>query len=534
VRTTSVPRGHCPPLSKPKGGYLLIPAVRLALAWWAYHEKLIRLVDLRVWFAACEMVARRCGRPAPLPRRYGLDELKRLTGLSTKRLKDSLRRLQAARLLSWSEPAIRFPASPEVVPLGDRDGFRDFLDQIPNHRRLVPVPRRILRLLAGGARPALIATILGHLFRCLYLKGGVCLNEGRVKASWIAAAFGVGLRRVKQARQELVAIGWLIPIQADQWQLNRWGSHVRINLAWSRLDGIPQAADASPAAGPGQETGNGPPPAPVPVTDLAPPAPLIGPILAPPDSDEEPLQEFENQEPASGGSTGFYTSLPEEQTEEPTTVAWVAEAPLAQPTPALPAARPAAAVVNPPAPVAPAARTSTIPATASPAAGKPDLCHVLPEDLKDTGRLLELYEQAVGQGLVRPSEWDRLRFVAAAEHARVIGTRNPCGLFARLVRGGLWHFATGDDEQAASVRLRRHLYGAAREGTGRERQGSVIRSEPVLSADARLVEAVRAAATRARYRGDAFPLLKRVQPEWTRERWDKAMAELDGRVGTGT
>jgi hypothetical protein len=127
---------------------------------------------------------------------------------------------------------------------------------------------------------------------------------------------------------------------------------------------------------------------------------------------------------------------------------------------------------------------------------------------------------------VTSSEWGRLRFVAAAEHARVIGTRNPCGLFVRLVRGGLLHFATGDDEQAASVRLRRHLYGSAREGpAGPER--TVTRSEPELSADARLVEAVRGAAARARYRGDAFPLLKRVQPEWTRERWDQAVAELD-------
>src|SRR5262249_32741843 len=111
VRTASLPRGESPPLSKPKGGYLLIPAGRLALAWWAYHENLIRLVDLRVWFAACEMVARRCGRPTPLPHRFGLDELQRLTGLSPKRLKDSLRRLTAARLLSWSKSAITFPAT---------------------------------------------------------------------------------------------------------------------------------------------------------------------------------------------------------------------------------------------------------------------------------------------------------------------------------------------------------------------------------------------------------------------------------------
>jgi hypothetical protein len=239
------------------------------------------------------------------------------------------------------------------------------------------------------------------------------------------------------------------------------------------------------------------------------------------------LQDDKNQEPAAGGPTGFSIPLPEERPEEPTTAATGGEAPLAQPMHAPPAARPAAIAVNPATPVAPATGASTTPAAASSAPGKPDLRHVLPADLKDTGRLLELYEQAVGQGLVTASEWGRLRFVAAAEHARVIGTRNPCGLFVRLVRGGLLHFATGDDEQAASVRLRRHLYGAARPELGAAER-PVTRSVPELSADARLVEAVRAAAARARYRGDAFPLLKRVQPEWTRERWDKAVAELGG------
>ena len=164
------------------------------------------------------------------------------------------------------------------------------------------------------------------------------------------------------------------------------------------------------------------------------------------------------------------------------------------------------------------------PADADP--GKPDLHNVVPEDLKDTGRLLELYDQAVDEGLVTASEWDRLRFVAAAEHARIIGTRNPCGLFVRLVRGGLLHFATHDDETAASVRLRRHLYGAA-PPERRAEQGAVIR--PGAGALGR-----RAAGAGGAYGGGpcriptAMPsrLLKRQKPEWTRERWDLAVAEL--------
>lgn len=520
MRAAFVPQGESIPLRKPRGGYQLIPVVHLALAWWAYHEKLIRLVDLRVWFAAWEMRSRRCRRPGPLPCRFGLDELRGLTGLSPKRLRESLRRLEAARLLTWSESAIGFPASPEVVPLPDRADFRRFLDAIPNHQRLAPVPRRILRLLAGGARPALIATILGHLVRCLYLKHGKCSARGRVKASWIADTFGVSLRRVKQARKELIAMGWLIPLEARQWALNRWGSHVCINLAWSRLDGIKpdiRLAAIAPAAA------DGLPPAPAPGRELAPPPLPPGAESAPPDSNKEPLQGAKNQEPAAGGPAGFFISQPEEQTPEHGQTQPDDEAPIPQAASPLPVAI-SATSENPAPSVAPGPRSSSAPRAKCPPPGKPDLRNVVPEDLKDTGRLLELYGQAVGFGLVTASECDRLRFVAAAEHARIIGTRNPCGLFVRLVRGGLWHFATHDDEAAASVRLRRHLHGVFPQRRVEREPG--IRQGRELSDDARLVQAVREVAARSGYRGDPFPLLKREKSEWTRERWDRALAEL--------
>jgi hypothetical protein len=483
VRAAFIPQEESVPVDKPKGGYQLIPAVQLALVWWCYREKLIRLVDLRVWFAAWEMRARRCRRPAPLPGRFGLEELERLTGLSARRLADALRRLEAARLLGWSESAVEFPALPATIPLPDRAAFARFLNRIPNYGRRVPVPRRTLRLLAGGARPVLIATILGHLVRCLYLRQGKCSARGRVKASWIADTFGVGLRRVKEARRQLIAMGWLIPLAADQWALNRWGAHVRINLDWSHLDGVEDRPDA-----PAQHA------------ELAPPASVSGPEPAPPESDDKPLKGYKNQEPAQGGPSGVFTIEGAEKTQQPAET----RQPVATPELPLPAA------------LATHAET--------PQGAKADLRHVLPGDLRDTGRLLELYMQAVSLGLAAASEWGRLRFVAVAEHARVIGTKNPCGLFVRLVRGGLWHFATGNDEETASVRIRRHLHEELPQhriekipsgGLGRE-----------LSDDARLVQAVREGAARTRLKGDPFPLLKREKPEWTRERWDRALAEL--------
>jgi hypothetical protein len=486
-------RAEGAPLSRPAGGYQLIPAIHLALAWWAYHEAIIRLGDLRVWFACWEMRARRCRVPSPLPRRFGLEELERLTGLAPRRLRAAIRRLETARLLDWSEGAISFPAAAEALAVLDGDGFRHFLGQIPNQRRRVPMPRRILRLLAGGCRPALIATILGHLLRCLYLKGGTFQAVGRVKASWIAEIFGVGLRRVKEARRELVAMGWLIPLPSPQRAMNRFGALVRIDLGWAPAGG---GAPASP----------GP--------ELAPPAPAGGAGSAPPDSsDKEPLRGDKDQEPAAGGPAGFSIDRPGGKAPE-------VERPLPD---VAPVSRPTAAMKPSPRPSVDWSGGSPPRPAAAP--GKPALRHIVPADLADTGRLLELYAQAVALGLVAASEWGRLRFVAAAEHARSIGTANPCGLFAALIRGGKLHFATEGEEQAASVRLRRHLYGGTLPGRPLV-QGGSVRSGSELSDDARLVEAVRTAAARAGYRGDPFPLLRREKPEWTRERWDRALGEL--------
>ena len=109
--------------------------------------KLIRLVDLRVWFAAHELDARRCRVERDFTPTSAPANFKKLTGLSIKRIKDSFRRLETARLLSWSETALGFPESTEVLPWTDSDDFRAFLDRIPNPARKVPVPRRTLRLL---------------------------------------------------------------------------------------------------------------------------------------------------------------------------------------------------------------------------------------------------------------------------------------------------------------------------------------------------------------------------------------------------
>lgn len=84
---------------------------------------------------------------------------------------------------------------------------------------------------------------------------------------------------------------------------------------------------------------------------------------------------------------------------------------------------------------------------------KPCLTNVVELDLDDAARLKLLYEQAVARGLVCRTRAELLNFFGAAEHARAIGTTNPCGLFATLIRKRLWSFITQRDEENSRRRL---------------------------------------------------------------------------------
>jgi hypothetical protein len=163
---------------------------------------------------------------------YRIEELTGLVGgVGGEHLRSSIRRLEAAGLLCWKESAVSFPKGEEAER---------------KDRRLVPVPRRTLRFLAGCSRPVLAATILGHVVRCLFIRNGACLARGTCKASWIADAFGVDQRGVKAARKELTQIGWLERAESDHWHRQRWGATVVVNLAWYGTVGGEKAKCESP------------------------------------------------------------------------------------------------------------------------------------------------------------------------------------------------------------------------------------------------------------------------------------------------
>jgi hypothetical protein len=84
---------------------------------------------------------------------------------------------------------------------------------------------------------------------------------------------------------------------------------------------------------------------------------------------------------------------------------------------------------------------------------EPTLRHIKPIDLQQPERTEVLYRQAVGQRLLRDSAASRLTFYAAAQHARRTSTRNAPGMMAAIIRRGLWHHASSQDEDAARVLL---------------------------------------------------------------------------------
>ena len=472
------------PRRKPEGGFAFFTVTQLVMAWTALREAAINLKELRVYFALAEMKSRRCGcTDDDPPPEFTPLEIRRLVGGAGGE-REAVNKLVAVGLLrEVSKTNIEFATEPGDLRF-EPETLEATLDLIPNNDRRVPVPRRIVRLIAGGARRTLIATILGHLIRCLFYKRGMCHPKGCVKASWIAEVFGVSERRVHQQRRHLVALGWLLPQETSQRTLNGHGLWVTINLAWDALAeakerlyepvveqaGVAAAVGAPEPASPAAES-----PAKLSLPPGDKPVEIVPPLNI---ENKEPLPRggSKNQEPASGGPTGVYISKSESNK------------------------------------------------TGAPA-DRPTLRDVKSEDLRAPARLLDLHAQAVAAGYVSSSEADRLNFFAAANHARVIGSRNPPGLFVRIVRSGLWNFLTQDDEDVARVQLRRVLYP---EGAPPELpRAEAPRRSPGLSDDARFVRDVTA---QLRQRGipesSVWRLVNRERPEWTRERWDAARAEL--------
>lgn len=443
-RQSFEPNRYGPGLKKPEGGFVLITGRAILAAWWAYRAGFLKLYDLRVWLACFEAVARRCGISSDRTPRFTFEEIHGLVGgVGGEHVRHAIRRLERVGLLKWATERLDVQVREADLPASVRQELYRTLTFSPAVERRVPMPRRMLRMLAGGATRALLATVFGHLLRCTFYRHGLCFPRGTCKASWIAEAFQVDVRNVKRARQHLIELGWLAQESAGQRTLNRHGPVMTVNLRWGGVLQTPARRRPQHAA---VETETSRPAGILPrdtrcsvafdahgaipairaarlsTTDLPPRKSFSTSGLPPPYKNRKLFQNIQEPEPAIRGPAGVQGGKD----------------------------RDGRAGGQPPQPEAncPTLRPRKPP-------GHPTLRHLVPEDLQDPHRLAVLFDQAVTAGLVTRCEADRLNFFAAAARARAKGATNPCGLFMSLIRRKLWGYITQSDEEAARLCLSR-------------------------------------------------------------------------------
>lgn len=379
--------------SRPEGGFVLIPAWALVAAWWASRTGDLRPADLRVWLASFEAVARRCGAQKGRRVRYSIAELAELVQTSSLRgVRASLHRLAAVRLMEWSEAGPIHPGSLDELALSSPGATLNALALMPHHHRRVPVPRRLVRELCRVQAPTLLATAFGHLLRCMFNRRRVCASGGLCKASWVSEVFGVSTRSVKRGRSRLVASTALVRERTPQRVMNRHGAFARWNLTSK-----PQIA---------RRRGTARTPRTVRCVRVSPPYPSTSIAVSPPRETSNSLTGSDNQ----------------------------------QPTPNRHAVTPGTERGH-------GARSS--PEKVREVRRSRGLGHVRLGDLRSCEGLGRLFKRASDCGLVTPSEAGSLAVVAAAAHALRVARHNPGGLFATIVRRGLWENVSGEDEDRA-------------------------------------------------------------------------------------
>lgn len=235
---------------KPNGGYSFIRCYELLALWGCYRDGDLKLLDIRVWMALRELWMTRAQVGAKVQRRFQIDELTHLTRRDAAAVRASLARLESLGLAQIRKRGIAFSCGEPFRATLSRATVVKMIDSTTNHRRKIPMPRRMLRRLSISRSPAFIATVLGQAMRCLYFRDGACRPIGACKSSWIADVFGVHLRNIKRARSRLVEIGWLQPLSADDWYRRAYGWRGYVNLEWRDEVKPPPIARARPPKSP--------------------------------------------------------------------------------------------------------------------------------------------------------------------------------------------------------------------------------------------------------------------------------------------
>lgn len=465
------------------GSFRKITVHQLCMAWWCFQAKHITKRQLRVYFAAHEMAARRRFSGGELCR-FPVEEIKRLVGGRGSQTADAelardVRRLARLGLVAISEHTVAFAVSVDQLAIDDISGFWTMFDAMPHKRRSVPVPRRMLRALAAGYTMGVTAVVLATMIRSLFWhkEEGGYRTDGRTKRQWIADVFGVSMRTVTDAKARLAEIGWLIPLDTPQWLLNRYGAHDRINIEWCVE---PAESSGGVVSSEGLRGKSATPPRDFGVGSASPD------LTDPSSSNEEEINTRRPARRADPPGASLRSALGSRKKNRRRARARTGEQ------------------------------------------GGPNIRDMHPRDLSDTGRLLELHRQAVELGLARDGEGGRLDFVSLAERA-IARAERPGAMFFWLLRENQTAFITQADEDEAARRIKTHLYGDSRK---REQWGGEPLPRPKIhlpewSADDKVVIACIQTARKHRV-AEPFSLARQVKG-WTRDRWDNALLAYESK-----
>lgn len=421
---------------KVDGGYRLFrPSEEFLPAWTAYREKRVSWLALRTVCAAHAVVCARCTVMEGEPTLFRVEELAAMMRVPRRRVVRALGELRREELLAFEATTVRFlgsvtaQAGPDTHESG-RGGVR----VPPEAARLVATPRRLLRAIARGELTrAETAVAVAAVIRCVWVrKGRVVQPYGTLPVSFVEGLFSVDGRSVIRAKRMLEARGFFRLLQTPWWHRQRYGAKYEVSLSWG-VDGAAVDARAETVEDAAQVVENRPEGR----NEMTPLGPHRGQRLSPPSGNQKPSPTEklnQHQKPGDRPAAGVHTQS-----------------------------------------LNPISKPST-----------PTLGDVRAEDLEDTMRLLELFQDYIRKGYAEGSEAERLRFVAAAERARRKATRNPCGFFVRLVKSRMWENISAIDEEAARERIKSFLWEKPLPAEFRELGAPRPRCEE-LSDDARFV-----------------------------------------------
>ncbi len=441
----------------------------------------------RLYFAAHELAERR--RYTSREHRgtkplYTLKEFSALVGgrgseKATRELRGDMRRLTRLGLVKITKHSISFATSADQIRLGegvdDLSGFWSMFNAMPNQRRSVPVPRRLLRALAAGFSKGVTALVSAVLIRGLFWHKETSdyRTDGRYKLSWVAEHFGISRRAATDARNKLIELGWIEPLDVNQWEMNRWGMRDRIVPEWSHTNDNP-SGDQAAVGGSDDAAGS-----------ATPNRVFAGESASPDLTDSLSLTgDIKTRKLPTRERSGFSPS----------------------------------SILG-----------SRKKKRSGRRVGQPNIRDIQSGDLDDTLRLFDLHRQACELGLANTSEAGRLNFLALAERARARG-RRAGALFYWLLREQKFAFITHHDEDEAARRLREHLNGRRPKHPEREQWGGGQEPQPKppeLSEDDKIVVACIRIA-RQRRLDDPFRAAQKAKG-WTRDRWEDAVAAYENR-----